>query len=63
MGLLGACGSGDKSASDDDEDEDKEVAIPVEMAEVTRNDVYAAYSGTATLEAEAEADIVAKPAG
>jgi len=60
--LLSACGGRDGDIVEQDE-EDKEVAVPVEMAEVTRDTVYAAYSGTATLAAEAEADIVAKTSG
>lgn len=65
LGLaLAACSGGNGQAENEtDEEEDKEVAIPVEMADVTRDTVFAAYSGTATLAAEAEADIVAKTSG
>ncbi|MGQ0619789.1 MAG: efflux RND transporter periplasmic adaptor subunit [Panacagrimonas sp.] len=54
------------SACKDRTDEDKggeEVAIPVEVAVVATGPIEAAYRGTATLEAEAEAVVVAKQAG
>ena len=38
-------------------------AIPVEVAEVTRGDMAATYSGTSTLEADQEATVVAKVDG
>ncbi len=61
MGLTG-CGQ-QQQANNDKEDEDKEVAFPVEVADTTLDSVFASYAGTTTLEAEAEADIVAKTSG
>lgn len=76
--LLGACSSGDEGAEqtesdkqrsaeskagDDEDDEDESPPIPVEVALPDRGDVYAVFSGTAPIEAFAEADVVAKVAG
>lgn len=75
--LLGACSSGDnpdesasdnqataeKEAGDDEKQEDESPPIPVEVAVPDRGDVYAVFSGTAPIEAFAEADVVAKVAG
>lgn len=69
---LGACsGSGapeeDKQASEQkakDGKEDKKVeAVPVEVATVAKRPISARYSGTATLEAPAESQVVAKTSG
>lgn len=62
MLLLAACGSG-ADANDGDEDETEELAIPVETSQVISGNVSAAYSGTATLEAEETAVVVAKNTG
>jgi membrane fusion protein (multidrug efflux system) len=43
--------------------EDDSPAIPVETAAPTRGDIYAMYSGTAPIEAFAEAGVIAKVAG
>lgn len=40
-----------------------EAAIPVEIAQPARKELLATYSGTATLEAEADADVIAKVQG
>ncbi len=56
--LLAGCGAG----IDGDEDEETP-PIPVETATPTRGDVYAVYTGTAPIEAFAEADVIAKVAG
>ena len=64
--LLAACQSDGESAtnaSDAAESEDESPAIPVETSVATRNDIYAMYSGTAPIEAFAEAEVVAKVAG
>lgn len=57
--LLAACGSGgpqsDASAS--------QSSVPVEVAAATHASISASYSGTAALEAEHEADVVAKASG
>lgn len=46
-----------------EEDEEETPPIPVEVAEVNRGDVVAVYSGTAPLEADGEAMVVAKVGG
>ena len=71
--LLAACGSGEDSESQDSEEqastaengeeEDEAPPIPVEVALPNRGDVYDLFSGTAPIEAFAEADVVAKVAG
>jgi membrane fusion protein (multidrug efflux system) len=38
-------------------------AIPVEVAKVTRGEMLARYTGTATLEAEADAEVIARAGG
>ena len=55
--LLGAC---DRP---DDENEEESPPIPVETKLPVRGDVVAVYSGTAPIEAFAEADVIAKVAG
>jgi len=58
--LLSACQQGDPA----EEKEDEEVApIPVETSKPIRGDVLAVYSGTAPIEAFAEADVIAKVEG
>lgn len=59
MVLFSFCG-GNKKQEDKSEDVP---AIPVETALVTKGTVYARYSGTTTLEAEAEAQVVARVGG
>ncbi len=67
--LVGCGGSGGSApadtadAGDTDTEESTEAAIPVEVAAVARDDIYAVYSGTAALEAFAEAEVVAKVGG
>jgi membrane fusion protein, multidrug efflux system len=52
------------SCSDNKQDEKKEeAAVPVEVAKVTVGAIDAAYRGTATLEAEDEATVMAKTGG
>lgn len=46
-----------------EEEEDKTPPVPVEVADPIRGDIYATYSGTAPLEAFAEADVIAKVDG
>ncbi len=60
--LLAACqpGDGDKDA---DADEDATPAIPVEVASATRGNIFAVYSGTAPIEAFADATVIAKVGG
>jgi len=55
--------AGDKSADEKDAKAIAETAIPVEVAKPIRGEMLAMYSGTATLEAEADAEIIAKVGG
>ena len=67
--LLAGCGgpgdsdAGLAAAAGEEEKEAGKAAIPVEVAAVARDDIYAVYSGTAALEAFAEAEVVAKVGG
>ena len=63
--VLTACGKPqDGSDADVDKDEAEEIApIPVEVAQARRADIYATYSGTAPIEAFAEATVIAKVGG
>jgi len=58
--FLAACQPG---ADDPDADTDEVPAIPVEIATPTRGDILAVYSGTAPIEAFADATVVAKVGG
>lgn len=58
--LLAACQPGGRDATEDPEDAPP---IPVEISLPVRADVFAVYSGTAPIEAFAEADVIAKVAG
>jgi len=60
--LLAACQQGDEEASAET-DEDESPAIPVETTLPTRGDIYAVYSGTAPIEAFADAIVIAKVGG
>jgi membrane fusion protein (multidrug efflux system) len=53
----------DGATKDKDGKEKAEAAIPVEVAEPVRGEMLAMYSGTATLDAEADAEIKAKVGG
>lgn len=59
--LLSACDSGGPSAADDSEEQAP--PIPVETSLPVRGEVYAMYTGTAPIEAYAEADVIAKVDG
>jgi membrane fusion protein (multidrug efflux system) len=59
--ILSACQQG--AESDVAEEEDDTPAIPVETATATRSDIYAMYSGTAPIEAFADALVIAKVGG
>jgi len=66
--LLAACQPGAESGSAADssegkESEDDSPSIPVETSAATRADIYAMYSGTAPIEADADAGVIAKVAG
>lgn len=58
--VLGACEQGYKARG---ETEEESPPIPVEIDLPVRGDVYAVYSGTAPIEAFAQADVVAKVPG
>jgi membrane fusion protein (multidrug efflux system) len=59
--LLGACqGKHESGAGESDEDTPP---VPVETSAPVRGDVYAMYTGTAPIEAFAEADVIAKVGG
>ncbi len=61
---LQACSNGgDQNNNDNNNEADSTLAIPVEVNDVTRGDISAYYSNTATLEAVEEATIVAKVRG
>ncbi len=59
--LLSACQQGAGDGAQDDEEETP--PVPVETRTPARGDVYAVYSGTAPIEAFAEADVIAKVEG
>ncbi len=61
LSLLGACELGGAGREGDAEDEAP--PIPVETALPERGDIHALYSGTAPIEAYAEADVIAKVEG
>lgn len=60
--LLGACQQGDQ-AGEETTEEDETPPVPVETNVPVRGDIFATYSGTAPIEAIAEADVVAKVDG
>ena len=60
--LLSACGQSEQDDANE-ESEEEAVAIPVEVGVPVRGDIVAVYSGTAPIEAFAEADVIAKVAG
>ena len=59
--LAGGCAQ--EGAETESAEEEEMVAIPVEVERPTRGDIFAVYSGTAPIEAFAEADVIAKVAG
>lgn len=52
-----------KTSHSDGGDDDETAAVPVEVAAVTVGDIATCFTGTATLEAEEETDVVAKVGG
>lgn len=60
--LLASCQQGGEEVTTET-DEDESPAIPVETALPTRGDIYAVYSGTAPIEAFADATVIAKVGG
>lgn len=64
LGVLAFAGcQQDANDAASDEDEEETPAIPVETSRAIRGDIYAMYSGTAPIEAFAEAEVIAKVAG
>lgn len=64
--LLTGCqqSSENQDTVDEETSEEEEIAaIPVEIASSTRSDIYATYSGTAPIEAFADATVIAKVSG
>ncbi len=61
VAFLAACNQ--KEGAADDSEEKSAPAIPVEVATPSRGDIYATHTGTAAIEAFAEALVVAKVAG
>ncbi|MEX0976159.1 MAG: efflux RND transporter periplasmic adaptor subunit [Woeseia sp.] len=62
LAILGGCQSDADDKAGDDSAQDAP-AIPVEIALGSRGDIYAVYSGTAPIEAFADAQVVAKVGG
>jgi len=60
--LLIACQQGD-DVGDEQEEEEEAPPVPVETRVPVRGDIFATYTGTAPIEAFAEADVIAKVAG
>ena len=58
--LLSACQQGDQAG---EKEEDEVAPVPVETSKPLRGDILAVYSGTAPIEAFAEADVIAKVEG
>ena len=58
--LLNACQQGDQA---EEKEEDEVATVPVETSKPIRGDILAVYSGTAPIEAFAEADVIAKVEG
>ncbi|MEX2125952.1 MAG: efflux RND transporter periplasmic adaptor subunit [Woeseia sp.] len=62
--LVAALTACQQDASDGDEDKEEDApSIPVEIATATRGDIFAVYSGTAPIEAFADAQVIAKVSG
>ncbi|MEJ2128518.1 MAG: efflux RND transporter periplasmic adaptor subunit [Woeseiaceae bacterium] len=61
--LLGACAQEGAEPEAVETEDEEVVAVPVEVGKPVRGDIYAVYSGTAPIEAFAEADVIAKVAG
>ena len=62
MLALAAC-SNDAEQTDEPGEEDEEAAIPVEIAQPIRGDIYSTYTGTAPIEAFEDAAVIAKVGG
>jgi membrane fusion protein (multidrug efflux system) len=60
---LSLAGCGGNSGSSETQNKEEDSAVPVEVATVGTGDISAYFTGTATLEAEEETDVVAKVGG
>ena len=60
---LSGCGDRADGKTPDDDKSAEPVAIPVEVRTPVRTEMLAVYSGTAALEADREASVVAKVGG
>jgi membrane fusion protein (multidrug efflux system) len=60
--IMSACQQGDQVEAEDSEEEET-APVPVEIATPIRGDIFATYTGTAPIEAFAEADVIAKVDG
>jgi membrane fusion protein (multidrug efflux system) len=60
---LPGCGKGGDPAKAEGEEKKPELATPVEVVKAQRREMVASYTGTAALEAEREAQVVAKTSG
>ncbi|MCD9045657.1 efflux RND transporter periplasmic adaptor subunit [Luteimonas sp. MHLX1A] len=63
IALLAGCGKGSGDAAAKEQADPAATAVPVETAEASRRAIAASYTGTAPLEAQAEAQVVAKTSG
>ena len=63
LSALSGCGGSSPDAARDDEETPEEPAVPVEVAVAEIGTISAAWRGSATLEAEAESDVVARVGG
>ena len=60
---LSACEPDTGEGAEESSDDEEVAAIPVEIAIPTRGDIHASYSGTAPIEAFADATVIAKAGG
>jgi membrane fusion protein (multidrug efflux system) len=60
---MASYGCGGNSESKENGENDKDPVVPVEVAAVSMGDISAYFTGTATVEAEEETDVVAKVSG
>jgi membrane fusion protein (multidrug efflux system) len=61
--LAGGCNQEGAEPGSTETEEEELIAVPVEVGKPIRGDIYAVYSGTAPIEAFAEADVIAKVGG
>jgi membrane fusion protein (multidrug efflux system) len=61
--LLAACQQGGEVEGEEETEEEETPPIPVETTTPLRGDIFATYTGTAPIEALAEADVIAKVDG